>query len=344
VVVSRRWLLWRVSRLRNLSERTIKLYSVFLRSFEKKLSDGKGPLWLAEVTPELTRAYFTARMQQESIYQDHPCHPETQQRLSPHTIHREVRTLRAFGSWLAQQGLENPFRDLKLPKLPRPLVEVLDAEEIEKLFAVYNPDARFGARWQAMFAFALDTGVRVSELVGLQAADLEIERFRAKVWGKGDKERFVAFGNRTQHLLLRYDNLFRDRQCPEFFQTLEGAALTFGGMQTIIKHARDRSGVKRLHWHLLRHTFATHYLLNNGNVFELQELLGHTSLEMVRRYTHLAHHLAQGSVELRRRSPLDNLERRGLKLDRRPGANGPRGPAARPSAPDPGRGRATGAR
>jgi site-specific recombinase XerD len=67
VVVSRRWLLWRVSRLRNLSERTIKLYSVFLRSFEKKLSDGKGQLRLAEVTPELTRAYFTARMQQETI-------------------------------------------------------------------------------------------------------------------------------------------------------------------------------------------------------------------------------------------------------------------------------------
>ncbi len=331
-------------RLRNLSDRTIKLYSIFLKGFERALSSGKGQLRLTEVTPDLARAYITGRMQQETTYEDHPLRPKEARKLSPFTIHREVRTLRAFGTWLVQQGLEDPFRDLKLPKLPRPLVEVLDKDEVEKLFGVYNPDTQFGLRWQAMFAFALDTGVRVSELVGLQAADLEIERFRAKVWGKGDKERYVSFGNRTQHLLLRYDNLHRNRECPEFFQSLDGEALTFGGAQTILKHARDRAGVKRLHWHLLRHTFATHYLLNNGNVFELQELLGHTSLEMVRRYTHLAHHLAQGSVEIRRRSPLDNFERRGLKLDRLPGARGQRGRASHPSAQGQAPGQATGAR
>jgi integrase/recombinase XerC/integrase/recombinase XerD len=274
-------------------------------------------------------------MQQETVYNGHPLHPEELHRLSPHTIHREVRTLRAFGSWLITQGLENPFHELKLPKLPSPLVEVLTADEIEKIFSVHNSETHFGARWQAMFAFALDTGVRIAELTGMRAADVEIDRFRARVWGKGAKERFVTFGNRSQNLLLRYDNLFRDRECSLFFQTLEGTPLSTGAAQNLLKHARDKAGVRRLHWHLLRHTFATYYLINNGNVFELQELLGHTSLEMVRRYTHLAHYLSQGSVELRRRSPLDNLERRGMKIDRSPKANDRRDRAIRQSDPNP---------
>ena len=110
-------------------------------------------------------------------------HPALAQRLSPHTIHREVRTLRSFGSWLTEQELDNPFGGLKLPKLPSRLIEILDSDEVAKLFAIYNGDTQLGARWHAMFAFALDTGVRISELVGLKAGDLEIDHFRAKVWG-----------------------------------------------------------------------------------------------------------------------------------------------------------------
>jgi len=207
-------------RLRNLSDLTINLYAGFLRRLERELTDGEGPLKLSEVTPELARAYLTSRVQQEVIYSDHPLHPEETHRLSPHTVHREVRTLRAFGSWLAAQGLENPFQELKLPKLPRPLVEVLTSDEIEKIFSVHNPETHFGARWQALFAFALDTGVRIAELIGMQAADMEIDRFRARVWAKGAKERYVTFGNRSQNLLLRFDTLFRDPECPAFFQTL----------------------------------------------------------------------------------------------------------------------------
>jgi len=192
------------------------------------------------------------------------------------------------------------------------LIEILDADEIAKLFAVYNDGTQYGVRWQAMFAFALDTGVRIAEMIGLTADDLDFDRFRAKVWGKGAKERYVFFDNRTQRFLMRYANLYRQPDCPAFFQSLEGAALTPESAQRIIWHARKNAGIQRIHWHLLRHTFATQYILNGGNVFELQELLGHTSLEMVRHYTHLS----QATVEVKRRSPLDNLERRGLKLDR----------------------------
>ena len=331
--------------LRNLSSLTVKVNGNMLRAFLRKLAGERDTLRLSEVTPDLARAYIAGRQQQQTIYQGHPVHPELARRLSPHTIHREVRVLRAFGSWLVEQDLDNPFGGLKLPKLPNQLIEILDTEEIAKLFSIYNDGTQIGVRWQAMFAFALDTGVRIAELIGLQANDLDLDHFRAKVWGKGAKERYIFFGNRTQRYLVRYANLYRQPDCPAFFQSLEGVALTPESAQRIIFHARKNAGVTRVHWHLLRHTFATQYIINGCNVFELQELLGHTSLEMVRHYTHLAHHLSQATVEVKRRSPLDNLERRGLKLDRAAAAaDDPREPVARRFDPDPNPRRGRGAR
>jgi site-specific recombinase XerD len=331
--------------LRNLSVLTVKVNGNMLRAFMRKMAGERKTLHLAEVTPDLARAYIAGRQQQTTIYEGHPVHPELPQHLSPRTIHREVRILRAFGSWLEEQGLDNPFGGLKLPKLPSQLIEILDTDEIAKLFAVYNDGTQYGVRWQAMFAFALDTGVRIAEMIGLKADDLDMDGFRAKVWGKGAKERYVFFGNRTQRFLMRYANLYRQPDCPAFFQSLEGVALTPESAQRIIWHARKNAGIPRIHWHLLRHTFATQYIINGGNVFELQELLGHTSLEMVRHYTHLAHHLSQATVEVKRRSPLDNLERRGLKLDRpAAAADDPREPAAPRFDPDPRPRRGRGAR
>ena len=171
--------------LRNLSALTVMVIGNMLRAFLRKIAGDRDTLRLSEVTPDLAHAYIAGRQQQQTIYQGHPVHPELAQRLSSHTIHREVRVLRAFGSWLVEQGLDNPFGVLKLPKLPSQLIEILDTDEIGKLFSVYNDGTQFGVRWQAMFAFALDTGVRIAELMGLQADDLDLDRFLAKVWGKG---------------------------------------------------------------------------------------------------------------------------------------------------------------
>jgi len=105
--------------LRNLSVLTVKVNCNMLRMFLRKMAGERKTLRLAEVTPDLARAYIAGRQQQTTIYQGHPVHPELAQRLSPCTIHREVRILRAFGSWLVEQGLDNPFGGLKLLKLPK---------------------------------------------------------------------------------------------------------------------------------------------------------------------------------------------------------------------------------
>ncbi len=316
--------------LRNLSPRTVRLYAYTLNRLMAHLRRGQpedAAAPFAALTSGVVRGYVTARMEQSTVYANHRNRPSEDRRLSRATLHQEIRIFRSFGTWLHENGYPNPFVDLKLPKLPKNLIEILTDEEIKYLFSVYNPDTHFGARWQAIVAFFLDTGVRIGELVTLILENVDLQNFRAKVVGKGSKERYVVFGNRTHRLLSRYFNVFRGSSpSPYAFLTLEGEGFTIGGLQNIVKNVRKKSGIVRLHCHLFRHTFATKFLLDGGNAFELQALLGHESLEMTRRYTHLAQQLSRvggGPMELRRPSPLDVLEKKGVRLDARAARHGP---------------------
>ncbi|MEP7358260.1 MAG: tyrosine-type recombinase/integrase [Anaerolineales bacterium] len=160
-----------------------------------------------------------------------------------------------------------------------------------------------------MLAFFLDTGVRLEELLTLTHDNLDVHDFRAKVCGKGDKERYVRYGSKTHKLVARYLHAFQPQTAKYVFASLEGRALTASGAQTMARYVRRRSGIERFHFHLLRHTFATKFLMAGGDAFELQARLGHESLETTKRYVHLAQQLAQTQrgIEIRRPSPLDAM-------------------------------------
>jgi len=156
----------------------------------------------------------------------------------------------------------------------------------------------------------LDSGLRLSELTGLQLGNAHIDQGYLKVMGKGAKERIVPIGNLAQKALQRY--VFHSRPEP-FYEdgdylllTLEGKPMSGNAVQLIFARLAQRSGVKQFHVHLCRHTFATNYLVNGGDVFSLQQILGHTSLEMVRRYVNLAS--AQVRVQHRKFSPMDRMD------------------------------------
>jgi len=154
----------------------------------------------------------------------------------------------------------------------------------------------------------LDAGLRISEVTGLRTADLNLEAGWLKVLGKGSKERIVPFGAAAQRALWRYAHHYRPEPLgPDvyFFLTLDGRPLGTSGLTSTVKRIATRSGVPRLHPHLCRHTFATRYLINGGDVFSLQQILGHTTLEMVRRYVNLAS--AHVAVQHRKFSPMDQI-------------------------------------
>ena len=127
--------------------------------------------------------------------------------------------------------------------------------------------------------------------------------------GKGSRERIIPFGARTQKALTRYLAFFRcvgnEELGRSLFLTADGRAISVNAVKLTIHRVSERTGIRRLHPHLLRHTFATHYLMAGGDVFTLQTILGHTTLEMTRRYVSLAN--SHVSVQHQRFSPLDRL-------------------------------------
>ena len=128
--------------------------------------------------------------------------------------------------------------------------------------------------------------------------------------GKGQKERIVPFGSSAQKALMKYIYHFRLEPLRDdrVFLNLDGGPMTETGLKLLFRRLADSSGVKRFHAHLLRHTFALNFLINGGDVFSLQQILGHTTLEMVRNYVNLA----QGHVMIQhnRFSPLDRMNLR----------------------------------
>jgi site-specific recombinase XerD len=146
-------------------------------------------------------------------------------------------------------------------------------------------------------------------------ADAHIDEGYLKVMGKGAKERIVPIGSMAQKILLRYIYHFRSASLAaeddRVFLTLDGRAMSDDAVQLMIRRLARKSGVRRLHAHLCRHTFATNYLVNGGDVFTLQQILGHTTLEMVKRYVNLAS--AHVRVQHRKFSPMDRMNLGNLK-------------------------------
>ncbi len=291
------------------SPKTISWYSANLKSFRNYVKSRHLPDTLANIDTKLLREYVLYLMKR-TRYENHPYTPAKAELLSSATIHGHVRTLRAFFNWLAVEGLaqNNPAKDLKPPKVTRKVVSTLSDGEIGAILNTFSTSPS-DARNQTLFMILLDTGLRIGELVNLKMEDVHMDEGYLKVMGKGKKERIVPFGNNAQRALQRY--LFRFRPKPNnpvtnnVFLSISCKSLTENSMKLMFTRLAKRSGVYRFHAHLCRHTFATRFLINGGDVFSLQQILGHSTLEMVRHYVNLASsHIA---IQHQKFSPLDRL-------------------------------------
>ena len=153
----------------------------------------------------------------------------------------------------------------------------------------------------------LDTGLRLSELVGIEIKDVDFDRETIKVMGKGARERVVRIGGATQKALLHY-LLMRQDNYPCLWVSEEQKPLGSDGVKLMIKRLGERASIKgvRCSPHTFRHTFATRALLHGASEFEVQSLLGHEGLEMTRRYT--ASLRSEAAIKGHKRfSPVDNM-------------------------------------
>jgi integrase/recombinase XerD len=224
------------------------------------------------------------------------CFDGEDQELSPRSRARKLAAIRSFFRYLTACGLlsENPGSRLRFPKVNPKLPRVLAAAEVEAL--LNQPDVRvpLGLRDKAMFELMYATGLRVSELTGLQLGQVHLEPGYLVVLGKGDKERLTPMGEYAADALRAYlqygrPRLIRDRTPSEVFLNHRGRKLTRQGFWKLIKQYAVQAGIRQnLTPHMLRHSFATHLLENGADLRTVQTLLGHVDISTTQIYTHVA--------------------------------------------------------
>ena len=229
---------------------------------------------------------------------------------NPTTIHNHYRNLKRFFNWLIQEGKlkKSPMAPMKPPLVPKTLIKPLAANQLRQLLSLCNEDTFLGLRNKAIIFIFLDTGIRLSEMTGMQIEDLNFDRGIIKIMGKGAKERVVAMQQRTQKMLLRY-LLSRDDRYRCVWVSEERQPLTFWGIEQMIRKLGKRAGLKNVRCspHTFRHTSATMALDNGAKEFEVQAMLGHSTLTMTRRY--VASLNSEKAAEAHKRfSPVEHLK------------------------------------
>ena len=223
----------------------------------------------------------------------------SQQNYSPATMARKIATLRSFHRWLEKRGLitNNPMLMIRTPKQAKRLPKAIDVEQVEKLLAAPNDNTLLGARDRAILETLYSTGIRVSELVGINRGDVDDPGQALIVMGKGKKERIVPLGSHALAAIRHYAGMLDhdlintghgpDPAAPLFINKHGGRLSTRSVRRKVSKYLTEAGLDPTISPHTLRHSFATHLLDNGADLRSVQELLGHQSLSTTQIYTHL---------------------------------------------------------
>ena len=273
----------------NKSPRTIESTLATVSDFNRFLGSLED---IKNIRPEDLRNYIQ-HLQSKSRWSNHPTIKQSHGHLSDHSIATYIRTIRAFFSWLTRENfLEiNPFAKVKPPKAPRKIVSTLTSEEVEKFFKSIPLNDAKSYRDFAFMLTLYGTGVRLNELTTLETKNVNFDSVQFKIHGKGAKERTITMSARVFKVMYKYWTSWRPKsESPYFFVNNNDRPLNRFHVAHRMNVYVIRSGiaVAKCSPHVLRHTFAVQFLRNGGDIFSLQRILGHASLDMTRHYAELA--------------------------------------------------------
>ena len=206
------------------------------------------------------------------------------------TVRTYTGAVRTFAYYIVNKGLsaEN-LKEFTLPKPNKRLFNILTLDQIKLINKSFNLDSPCGLRNKCIFNLLLDSGIRREELITLNLNKLYDNYFI--VLGKGKKERIVTYGKDTKALIddyIKNKRPFGFENTEIVFLNRNGHPITEDTIKRMFEDLRVKTEMKKLYPHQLRHTFATYFLINGGDSFTLQMLLGHTTLDITQRYVHLA--------------------------------------------------------
>ncbi|MFQ5924500.1 MAG: tyrosine-type recombinase/integrase [Dehalococcoidia bacterium] len=304
------------------SQKTIALTALALTKLKNFLEENHLPTEARMIGAEEMR-HFILHLQGSKRFDNHPYAKSQERGLSRLSINCYLRAVRAaFNRWVDGGLLETtPFSKVTIPKAPKKVIPTFSEQQLDAFFHAIDTSTPKGFRDYTLFLLYLDTMCRLSEATNASVEDLNMQERTLRVVGKGNRQRLVPFGVTVQKTVWKYLNFYRPQPAVPnhdyVFLTRDGRQLTKNRVEELMKKYGQRAGIKgvRCSPHTLRHTACVMWIRNGGDIFSLQRITGHSSLEVLRGYINLAQ--SDISAAHRRNSPIDNL---GLRIStaRRP--------------------------
>lgn len=282
---------------KNLTDNTLRGYEEFFRSLEKYLISIKKVKCFEDLTAADIRGYFIEAA-------------KTMKGVTMVGYHRRLTT---FYNFLVAEELlaTNIMKRVERPKAGKRIIQSFTSTEVHTMLNAYDVDTFIGRRNYTLLCLLLATGLRRSEFLSLNLDDVQLKDSFIRVIGKGDKERIIPISKGLTQIIKKYLRARKEfmegrPDTNAFIISRYGKRLKIAGSNSIFRKLRIDYKLtgKRFSAHIWRHTFAKAFLLNGGDVFTLQELLGHEDVETTREYVSLSD--TDKAQQNSRYNPLDN--------------------------------------
>ncbi len=214
--------------------------------------------------------------------------------LKVNTINGRIRSVRGLIQFLHRESYlpRDYSADLPVLKAEKVIIQTFSEDEISRLLRQPDQSTFTGLRDYTMMLLLFETGIRISELVGIQMSDVHLRDGNVLVHGKGSKQRLVPIQSKMRQVLQRYIRERGNALTDALFVTIDEEPIAIGTTQKLIKQYGEQARITnvRVSPHTFRHTMAKYYILAGGDIFSLQRILGHSSMETVRIYVEMFSH------------------------------------------------------
>lgn len=235
-------------------------------------------------------AVYDVQQLTPAVLRDYAFYLREERKIKATSIHTYFRAVNAFIRWLIEEGYVEEFRyRVKLPKQNPELVLPLTCDEVQELCAAITAYSQFPLRDLIIFRLMLDCGCRSSEVRHLRYSDIDIKHRILKIRdSKFNKSRLLPVPEVLSTLLQLYISEHPGTAAGFLLESKSGEPLTANSIKQLFGKLKNRSRIRRVHAHLLRHTFATSYMMQHNNIEYLRIYLGHESYQVTQGYVHLA--------------------------------------------------------
>jgi site-specific recombinase XerD len=246
-----------------LSERTQKLYATHLN----RLLETVGDLPITEVDAKILRGFMSGLRRRDG------------RKYSAAYLDQVYRTLHTFFEWLIKERVLaiNPLTQVRRVKVPKRKSPRLKLSELERVIEAAG-ETQHAERNVAMIYLMAGSGLRRGEVLNLRLSELDLENGAVRVFGKDKEEREIPMGEETVEALQAYLHVRPTSNSEKVFLKEDGEPLEEDGIQSMMYRLKVKTGLPRLYCHLLRHTFANHYVAGGGSLRKLQKILGHSNI------------------------------------------------------------------